>query len=103
MDQRFDTFDPKQESCGCGQRFQWYPVISRRAVVVSFQKNLFQFSYRFEYPIPVDGDLKFTCVKCHQPIALKFESQPAPKPERRKTGPVTAGSELLRPESEVKK
>ncbi len=89
MDNKFEPADPRVGSCACGQKFQWYAVHSRRTVVVSFQKNLFEFGQRFEYPLPVNEPLQFGCLKCHQSITLPVGDSPvARKLEKVKTAPV---------------
>ena len=89
MDNKIEAPEPRIESCACGQRFRWHPVTSRRTIVVSFQKNLFEFGSPFEYPAPVSEPLQFGCVKCHQSITLPIGNSPIVRRlEKVKTAPV---------------
>jgi hypothetical protein len=89
MDKKIEAPEPRIESCACGQRFRWHPVSSRRIIVVSFQKNLFEFGERFEYPVPINEPLQFGCLKCHQSITLPVGDSPvARRLEKVKTAPV---------------
>lgn len=99
MDNKFETSDPRVGTCACGQKFQWYRVLSRRVVVVSFQKNLFEFGDRYEYPLSVNAPLQFGCFKCHQTITLPVGDSPVVrKLEKVKTAPVRLADLNLPPE-----
>lgn len=98
MDKTIESSDSQQGACACGQRFLWHAVSSRQVVVVSFQKNLFEFSDRFEYPAPSAGPLQFACAKCRKAVTLEIAPAPvARKVERVKTAPVPIPVEALPP------
>src|SRR5450759_2643271 len=65
-----NDFGPRQETCVCGQQIQWYPSVSREAVVVLFHKN-FSFSHRFEFHVPPGGLVEFECVRCLEPLSVR--------------------------------
>jgi hypothetical protein len=65
-----NDFGPRQETCVCGQQIQWYPSVSREAVVVLFHKN-FSFSHRFEFHVPPRGLVEFECVRCLEPLSVR--------------------------------